>query len=87
MPLLLRPALLAGIAIVERLGPKIIAELHGRTLGAYHAHFGTVAARILRVTPPYFLSLHSCSIFEILAATNCMFSCSDDRCNPPQSHV
>ena len=47
LPLLLRPALLAGIAIVERLGPKIIAELHGRTIGAYHAHFGTIAARIL----------------------------------------
>ena len=47
LPLSLRPALLAGIAIVERLGPKIIAELHGRTIGAYHAHFGTIAARIL----------------------------------------
>jgi hypothetical protein len=47
LPLSLRPALLAGIAIVERSGPKIIAELHGRTIGAYHAHFGTIAARIL----------------------------------------
>ena len=47
LPLSLRPALLAGIAIVERSGPRIIAELHGRTIGAYHAHFGTVAARIL----------------------------------------
>ena len=35
LPLSLRPALLAGIAIVERSGPKIIAELHGRTIGAY----------------------------------------------------
>ena len=28
---------------VERSGPKIIAELHGRTIGAYHAHLGTIA--------------------------------------------
>ena len=47
LPLSLRPALLAGIAIVERSGPKIIAELHGRTIGADHAHFGTIAASIL----------------------------------------
>ena len=47
LPLSLRPALLAGIAIVERSGHKIIAQLHGRTIGAYHAHFGTIAARIL----------------------------------------
>ena len=47
LPLSLRPALLAGIAIVERLGLKLIAKLHGRTIGAYHAHFGTIAARIL----------------------------------------
>jgi hypothetical protein len=52
LPLSLRPALLAGIAIVERSGPKIIAELHGRTIGAYHAHFGTIAAGILASQHP-----------------------------------
>jgi TniQ len=46
LPLSLRPALLAGIAIVERSGPKIVAELHSRTIGAYHAHFGAIAASI-----------------------------------------
>ena len=35
------------VAIVERSGPKIIAELHGRTIGAYHAHFGTIAASMV----------------------------------------
>ncbi len=52
LPLSLRPALLAGIAIAERSGPKIITELHGRTIGAYHAHFGTIAARILASQHP-----------------------------------
>ncbi len=52
LPLSLRPALLAGIAIAERSGPKIITELHGRTIGAYHAHFGTIAASILASQHP-----------------------------------
>ena len=39
LPLSLRPALLAGVAIVERSGPEIIAELHARTIGAYHVSF------------------------------------------------
>jgi len=57
LPLSLRPALLAGIAIVERSGPRIIAELHGRTIGAYYAHFGTIAAGILAPN----LQSHLCS--------------------------
>jgi hypothetical protein len=52
LPLSLRQALLAGITIVERSGPEIITELHGRTMGAYHAHFGTVAAGILAPRRP-----------------------------------
>ena len=52
LPLSLRPALLAGIAMVERSGPEIITELHGRTMGAYHAHFGTIAAGILAPRRP-----------------------------------
>jgi hypothetical protein len=52
LPLSLRPTLLAGVAIVERSGPKIIAEVHGRTIGAYHAHFGAIATNILGVQQP-----------------------------------
>ncbi|MGO9390447.1 TniQ family protein [Rhodoblastus sp.] len=52
LPLLLRPALLAGIAIVERSGPKIVTELHARTMGAYHTHFGTIATKILAPRQP-----------------------------------
>jgi hypothetical protein len=52
LPLLLRPALLAGIAIVERSGPKIITELHARTIGAYHTQFGTIATKILAPRQP-----------------------------------
>jgi hypothetical protein len=48
----LRPTLLAGVAIVERSGPKIIAELPGRTIGAYHAHFGAIAAGIVASRRP-----------------------------------
>ena len=51
LPLALRPALLARIAIVERSGPEIIAKLHARTIGASHVHFGTIAARILAPEP------------------------------------
>jgi hypothetical protein len=54
LPLALRPALFAGIAIVERSGPTIIAELHRRTMGAYHAYFGTIAAGILAPRRPEF---------------------------------
>jgi hypothetical protein len=57
LPLSLRPALLAVIAIVERSGPRIIVELHGRKIGAYHAHFGTIAARIVEPNLPS----HLCS--------------------------
>jgi hypothetical protein len=54
LPLSLRPTLLAGVAIVERSGPKIIAELHDRTIGAYHAQFGAIAANILGAQQPGF---------------------------------
>jgi AraC-like DNA-binding protein len=43
----LRPTPFAGVAIVEHSGPKIIAELHDRTIGAYSAQFNAIAANIL----------------------------------------
>jgi hypothetical protein len=52
LPLSLRPTLLAGVATVARSGPKIIAELHGRTIGAHHAHFGAIAAGIVASRRP-----------------------------------
>ena len=52
LPLSLRPTLLAGVATVARSGPKIIAELHGRTIGAHHAHFGAIAAGIVASSRP-----------------------------------
>ena len=82
LPLSLRPALLAGIAIVERSGPRIIAELHGRTIGAYHANFGTIAAGILAPN----LQSHLCSQFETRTATNLTFNCSHVR-KRSQSHL
>jgi hypothetical protein len=47
LPLNLRPALLAGIAIVERAGPAILDMLHAHTLGENRSHFGKLADRIL----------------------------------------
>src|SRR5277367_5473833 len=44
LPLSHRPTLLAGVPIFKRSGPKIIAELHDRTIGAHHAQFGAIAA-------------------------------------------
>ena len=52
LPLSLRPTLLAGVATGERSGPKIIAELHGRTIGAYQAHFDAIAAGIVASSRP-----------------------------------
>ena len=46
LPLSLRPALLAGIAIVERSGHKIIAATSWSDDRRHHAHFGTIAAGI-----------------------------------------
>lgn len=47
LPLNLRPALLAGIAIVERAGPAILEMLHAYTLGENRAHFGKLAVQML----------------------------------------
>jgi hypothetical protein len=47
LPLNLRPALLAGIAIVERAGPAILEMLHACTLGENRAHFGKLAVQML----------------------------------------
>jgi hypothetical protein len=59
MPMSLRPALLAGVAVVER-GPSIIAEPHSRTMGAYYTHFGIIAASMLGSGGPTAES-HLCS--------------------------
>jgi hypothetical protein len=52
MQMSLRPALLAGVAIVERSGPSIVADLHSRTIGAYHSQFGIIAASMLSKRRP-----------------------------------
>ena len=39
-------------AALKHYGLKIIAELHGRTIGAYYARFGTIAAGILASRHP-----------------------------------
>jgi len=46
LPLALRRALLAGVANLERSGPALLSELHRCTIGAYHAQFGEIAARV-----------------------------------------
>ena len=51
-PLALRRALVAGVAILERSGPALLRELHRRTIGAYHAQFRDIAARILAPDQP-----------------------------------
>jgi len=44
LPLHLRPALLAGVAIVERAGPAMLEMLHAHTLGENRTRFGRLAA-------------------------------------------
>ncbi|OCP18763.1 hypothetical protein BC361_29840 [Ensifer sp. LC54] len=40
LPLHLRPALLAGVAIVQRAGPEMLSMLHGHMMGENKARFG-----------------------------------------------
>lgn len=47
LPLSLRPALLAGIAIVERAGPAMLEMLHAHTLGENRTRFGKLVAQVL----------------------------------------
>lgn len=46
LPLHLRPALLAGVAIVERAGPQMLRMLHGQMMGQNQLRFGNIAAEI-----------------------------------------
>lgn len=46
LPLALRRALLAGVAIVERSGPARLHELHRRAIGAYYSQFADIAGRV-----------------------------------------
>ncbi len=47
LPLYLRPALLAGVAIVYRAGPGMLAMLRGHTMGDNRAQFGELAERAI----------------------------------------
>jgi len=47
LPIRLRPALLAAVAMVEREGPNILEALHGHTIGVNRTRFGDLVARIL----------------------------------------
>jgi hypothetical protein len=42
----LRPALLAGVAMVERIGPAMLEMLETHTLGENRNRFGNLAAKI-----------------------------------------
>jgi hypothetical protein len=52
LPLALRPALLAGVALAERAGPEIIANLQARTIGAHHSSFRHNAEKALSARHP-----------------------------------
>ncbi|MCJ8521762.1 hypothetical protein [Pseudorhizobium tarimense] len=47
LPLHLRPALLAGIAIVERSGPEMLQMLHGQMRGENKARFSSAIEEII----------------------------------------
>jgi hypothetical protein len=47
LPLHLRPALLAGVAIVERAGPEMLRMLRGHTMGDNRARFGDSAENMI----------------------------------------
>lgn len=47
LPLHLRPALLAGVAIVERAGPEMLRMLRGHTMGGNRTRFSDAAENII----------------------------------------
>ena len=47
LPLYLRPALLAGVAIVDRAGPGMLPMLQSHTMGDNRARFGEIAERTI----------------------------------------
>ncbi|MGD9658246.1 MAG: hypothetical protein AB7U61_11540, partial [Methylocystis sp.] len=51
LPLWLRPALLAGVSIVERQGPAMLARLQSKTIGQNPTRFSELATTMLG-TPP-----------------------------------
>src|SRR5208283_1841143 len=58
LPLWLRPALLAGVSIVERQGPATLAWLQSKTIGQNRTRFSELASTMLSVPPePARLSL------------------------------
>jgi hypothetical protein len=58
LSLWLRPALLAGVSIVERQGPAMLAWLQSKTIGQNRARFSELASAMLSVPPePETLSL------------------------------
>ncbi len=61
LPLHLRPALLAGVAIVERSGPAMIEMLQSRLIGENRSRFaqlaGSIVASAQRARPPMQLHL------------------------------
>jgi hypothetical protein len=50
LPLHLRPALLAGVAIVERAGPEMLQMLRSQTVGENRTRFSNLADRIMAQT-------------------------------------
>ena len=47
LPLHLRPALLAGVAIVERAGPEMLRMLRGRMMGNNRARFSDITESMM----------------------------------------
>lgn len=47
LPIYLRPALLAGVAIIERSGPAMIEMLHARLIGENRTRFGRIAGPMI----------------------------------------
>lgn len=52
LPLHLRPALLAGVAIVERAGPEILQMLRNHTVGENRTRFSNFADRMAQTSRP-----------------------------------
>ncbi|MER8605851.1 hypothetical protein NKH48_19240 [Mesorhizobium sp. M1233] len=52
LPLHLRPALLAGVAIVEHAGPEMLRMLRGHTMGDNRTRFGDLVDKMTAQTCP-----------------------------------
>jgi hypothetical protein len=79
LPLLLRPALLAAVAILERQGPFMLARLEAKMLGQNRSRFRELATTMVGIPPEPAQHYHYCCIIDNFAPIDSQITCSNGR--------